>query len=224
MCHFCRIEKSRARSLARFGVRGIIRSAMAALRLGILGSGKGSNFGAILAAIRSGRLDADAVIVLSDVEDAGILRLAADAGIPAGVIAEPRCKTRLSPEVECGVVQQLRAARVDLVVLAGYLRMVKAPMLEAFPRRIINIHPSLLPKYPGLESWRQALDAGESTTGCTVHYVDSGMDSGEIIERAEVPVLPGDTAESLHARIQEAEHRLYPEAIGHFAAVHSRFS
>ena len=97
------------------------------------------------------------------------------------------------------------------------MRMLKAPMLEAFPRRIINIHPSLLPKFPGLEAWRQALEAGETVTGCTVHFVDEGMDSGEIIGQVEVPILPGDTPESLHARIQHAEHRLYPEVVGRFA-------
>jgi phosphoribosylglycinamide formyltransferase-1 len=97
------------------------------------------------------------------------------------------------------------------------MRILKAPMLEAFPRRIINIHPSLLPNFRGLEAWRQALEAGETVTGCTVHFVDEGMDSGEIIAQAEVPVLPGDTSESLHARIQQAEHRLYPEVVGRFA-------
>jgi phosphoribosylglycinamide formyltransferase-1 len=97
------------------------------------------------------------------------------------------------------------------------MRLVKSPMLEAFPRRIINIHPSLLPAFPGLEAWKQALAAGVEKTGCTVHFVDGGMDTGEIIAQSEVPVLPGDTAETLHARIQEAEHRLYPEVIARFA-------
>jgi phosphoribosylglycinamide formyltransferase-1 len=97
------------------------------------------------------------------------------------------------------------------------MRLVKAPLLEAFPRRIINIHPSLLPAFPGLEAWKQALAAGVKTTGCTVHFVDSGMDTGEIIAQSEVQVLPGDTAETLHARIQESEHRLYPEVLVRFA-------
>jgi phosphoribosylglycinamide formyltransferase-1 len=97
------------------------------------------------------------------------------------------------------------------------MRLVKTQMLEAFPRRIINIHPSLLPAFPGLEAWRQALEARVEKTGCTVHFVDGGMDTGEIIAQNEVPVLPGDTAESLHARIQDAEHRLYPEVIARFA-------
>ena len=104
------------------------------------------------------------------------------------------------------------------MVLAGFMRMVKAALLNAFPRRIINIHPSLLPKFPGLEAWRQALGSGETHTGCTVHYVDAGMDSGEIISQREVPILPGDTAEILHARIQVAEHVLYPEVIASLAS------
>lgn len=189
---------------------------MEKLRLGILGSGKGSNFRAILAEIQSGKLDAEVALVLSDVEGAGILTFAEEAGLPNLAIKEPKFKTKLSPEIEAEVVRLLQEARVDLVVLAGYMRMVKAPMLEAFPRRIINIHPSLLPKFPGLESWKQALDAGETKTGCTVHYVDGGMDTGEVIAQSEVPILPGDTAATVHARIQVAEHQLYPEVVRSF--------
>jgi phosphoribosylglycinamide formyltransferase-1 len=191
---------------------------MEKLRLGVLGSGKGSNFRAIQAAIADGRLVADVRVVVSDAPGAGILDFAREAGIPTAVVTDPRFRTKLSPEVEARQVALLQEAGVDLVVLAGYMRMIKAPMLEAFPRRIINIHPSLLPKFPGLEAWRQALEAGETKTGCTVHYVDAGMDTGEIIAQAEVPVEPGDTAELLHARIQVAEHRLYPEVIAALAA------
>lgn len=189
---------------------------MEKLRLGVLGSGKGSNFRALLEAIHEGRLEADVALVVSDVPDAGILTLAREAGLPALALAEPRYKTRLSPETETNLIRALQDAGVDLVVLAGYMRMVKAPLLEAFPRRIINIHPSLLPKFPGLEAWAQALEAGESVSGCTVHFVDEGMDTGEIIAQAEVPVLAEDTPASLHARIQEAEHRLYPEVVARF--------
>ena len=189
---------------------------MSPFHLGILGSGKGSNFRAILEAIEAGRLHASVAIVCSDVPDAGILEIARRAGIATSVIEEKRFRTRLSPETEIGLVQQLRDAGVSLVVLAGYMRLLKAPMLEAFPRRIINIHPSLLPKFPGLEAWRQALEAGETLTGCTVHLVDEGMDSGEIIAQASVPVLSGDSPALLHARIQEAEHKLYPEVIQRF--------
>jgi len=191
---------------------------MERLKLGILGSGKGSNFRAILSEIQSGRLDAEAVVVLADVESAGILDLAREAGIPSHVIREPRYRTKLSPDVEEGVARILQEAGVDLVVLAGYMRMIKAPLLEAFPRRVINIHPSLLPQFPGLEAWRQAVEAGALVSGCTVHFVDGGMDTGEMIAQSEVPVLPGDTPAILHARIQVAEHALYPDVIRRFAA------
>lgn len=187
------------------------------MRLGILGSGKGSNFAAILRAIQDGTLDAEVAIVISDVPGAGILKLAEDAGIPTYTLNEPKFRTRLSPEVELELVKKLKSAQVDLVALAGYMRVVKAPMLEAFPRRIINIHPSLLPQFHGLEAWRQALEAGVEKTGCTVHYVDTGVDTGEILAQEEVPVLPGDTPASLHARIQEAEHRLYPAVLRRLA-------
>src|SRR6201984_3314014 len=107
----------------------------------------------------------------------------------------------------------LRDAGVELVALAGFMRVLHEPMLNAFPRRIINIHPSLLPKFPGLEAWKQALAAGEKVTGVTVHYVDEQIDHGDVIAQHEVPVLSDDTPESLHARIQEVEHALYPEAL-----------
>lgn len=195
---------------------GII-AAMRKLRIGVLGSGKGSNFRAILEAIAAGSLEAEVAVVVSDVPDAGILKLAKDAGLRGTVVTDLKYRTKLSPETEAELVGVLKSAGVELVVLAGYMRMVKAPLLEAFPRRIINIHPSLLPKFPGLEAWRQALEAGEEKTGCTVHFVDAGMDSGEIIAQAEVPVLPGDTAETLHARIQVEEHKLYPAVVARFA-------
>jgi phosphoribosylglycinamide formyltransferase-1 len=120
----------------------------------------------------------------------------------------------LEPEVEEQLVQMLRAAGVELVVLAGFMRILHEPMLKAFPRRIINIHPSLLPKFQGLEAWRQALVAGESVTGCTVHYVDEQVDHGQILGQKEVKILPNDTPETLHARIQVVEHELYSAVIG----------
>jgi len=189
---------------------------MKKLILGVLGSGKGSNYRAIQEAIDRGELNAEVRIVLSDVESAGILGFARDRGIRAEFIAPGTLRSRLDPETEAKVVKLLQGAQVDLVVLAGYMRLVKQPLLEAYPRRIINIHPALLPKFPGLESWKQALTAGETTAGCTVHYVDAGMDTGEILAQSEVPILPGDTPESLHARIQIAEHQLYPEVIRRF--------
>ena len=188
------------------------------LRLGVLGSGKGSNFRAIADAIRDGRLPAEVRIVLSDVADAGILALARERGIRTKVIPTGRFKTKLEPEAEEAVVAALQSAGVELVVLAGYMRMIKAPLLEAFPGRIINIHPSLLPAFPGLESWAQAVAAGVKETGCTVHYVDAGMDTGSVIAQRRVPIFPGDTAASVHARIQVEEHQLYPAVIAKLAA------
>lgn len=186
---------------------------MKLLRLAVLGSGKGSNFAAILDAIDDGRLTADVRIVASDNPQAGILDLARGAGIETCVIDEPEFKTRLSPGVERDLVEKLAAADIDLVVLAGYMRVVKSPLLDAFPGRIINIHPSLLPAFRGLAAWKQALDAGVPEAGCTVHLVDAGVDTGKILAQAKVPVLPGDSAESLHARIQQAEHSLYPAVL-----------
>ncbi len=183
------------------------------LKLGVLGSGKGSNFRAIAEAIARGELQAEVRIVISDVASAGILELARTRGLRAEFV-EPGCfKTKLEPEAELRVVELLQSAGVEWVVLTGYMRMIKPPLLAAFPRRIINIHPSLLPAFPGLAAWRQALAAGVGETGCTVHYVDAGMDTGEIIAQRAVPVLPGDTAETLHARIQVAEHALYPAVL-----------
>ena len=190
---------------------------MKKLALGILGSGKGSNCRAILEQISAGKLAAEARLVISDVFDAGILDIAREFGVPNAYLPPGKFRTRLEPAVEMQLVGLLRDAGVELVVLAGYMRVLKEPMLTAFPRRIINLHPSLLPKFPGVEAWKQALEAGEKMTGCTVHYVDAGIDSGEIIAQRKVPVLPGDTAESLHARIQIAERALYPEVIAQFA-------
>ena len=189
---------------------------MSRLALGILGSGKGSNCRAILAQIRAQKLAADARLIVSDVFDAGILDIAREFGVPNAYFPPGKFRTRFEPAVEIDLVKMLEAAGVDLVVLAGFMRVLKEPMLNSFPRRIINVHPSLLPKFPGMEAWKQALAAGEKLTGCTVHYVDAGIDSGEIIAQRKVPVLPNDTPESLHARIQIAERELYPEVIARF--------
>lgn len=168
---------------------------------------------AILDAIDAGTLDARIAIVLSDNPDAYILERARKRGIATALIDCRGFKTRFPDEAQQETADRLKAAGVDLVCLAGFLRLVKRPLLDAFPSRILNIHPALLPAFPGLESWKQALDAGVSETGCTVHYVDEGMDTGPVILQETVPVLADDTAESLHARIQVAEHRLYPAAI-----------
>jgi phosphoribosylglycinamide formyltransferase-1 len=186
---------------------------MKRLALGILGSGKGSNCRAILERIRAGVLPAEVRVVISDVFDAPILDIAREFSIPSAYLPPGQFRTRLEPQAETQLVQMLRDAGVELVVLAGFMRVLKEPMLRAFPRRIINIHPSLLPKFPGLEAWKQALEAGEKVTGCTVHYVDEKIDHGEIIAQREVPILPDDTAEILHARIQTAEHEVYPQVV-----------
>ena len=189
----------------------------AKLRLGVLGSGKGSNFRAIMERINDGKLLAEVRMVISDVEDAGILTFARDYQVPALYVHPGKYRTKLEPEVEQDIVRLLQEACVEFVVLAGFMRVVKQPLLEAFPRRIINIHPSLLPKFPGLSAWRQALEAGERVTGCTVHYVESGVDTGPIIAQREVPILSGDTPETLHARIQQQEHELLPAILQQIA-------
>jgi phosphoribosylglycinamide formyltransferase-1 len=186
---------------------------MRPVRLGILGSGKGSNCRAILESIRGGVLAAEVRIVISDVFDAPILDIAREFSIPNAYLPPGGFRTRLEPQAEVELVRMLRDAEVELVALAGFMRVLKAPMLNAFPGRIVNIHPSLLPKFPGLEAWRQALDAGEKLTGCTVHYVDEEIDHGDVIAQREVPIWADDTPESLHARIQIAEHQLYPAVI-----------
>jgi len=188
------------------------------LPIGILGSGRGSNCRAILEAIRDQKLPAEARLVISDVFGAPILDIAREFSVPNAYLPPGKFRTRLEPTIETELVKMLKTAGVELVALAGFMRVLKEPMLNAFPRRIINLHPSLLPKFPGMEAWKQALDAGENSTGCTVHFVDSGMDTGEIIAQREVPVLPNDTPESLHARIQIAERELYPEVIRQFCS------
>lgn len=182
-------------------------------RLAVLGSGSGTNCQSIFNAIDDRRLDAVVQIVLSDNPDAFILKRAAQRGVPTGILDCKGYKNKFPEETQADLAVQLKALRVDFICLAGFMRLVKAPLLEAFPHRILNIHPALLPKFPGVEAWKQALNAGVTQTGCTVHFVDAGMDTGEIIMQAFVPILPDDTPESLHARIQVQEHILYPAAI-----------
>jgi len=183
------------------------------LRLGVLGSGKGSNFVALAEAIRQGEVPAEIVLVASDLAHAAILSLAREKKLPIHAGRPGAFRTKLEPEIEGELAQALASAGVELVVLAGYMRVLKAPLLESFSGRIINIHPSLLPSFPGLKAWEQALKAGVAQTGCTVHWVNETVDGGAIIRQAKVPVKAGDTAASLHARIQEAEHRLLPEVV-----------
>jgi phosphoribosylglycinamide formyltransferase-1 len=187
------------------------------LRLGVLGSGKGSNLDAIFRAIHELHLPAEVKVVASDVRDAGILAIGRSHRAHCKYVYPGESRAKLDPDSERNIVNLLQQEHVELLVLAGFMRIVGPQLLAAFPRRIINIHPSLLPKHRGLRAWEQALTAGDSVAGCTVHYVDEGVDTGDIIAQAEVDILPGDTPESIHARIQEAEHVLYPEVIGFFA-------
>ena len=186
-------------------------------RLGVLGSGKGSNFAAIAIACAAGKIPAEVTVVLSDVENAGILAHARDRKIPAQFVPPGKFRTKLDEEAERAFVGALQAAKVDLIVLAGFMRVLKGEFLRAFEGRIVNIHPSLLPSFPGLEAWKQALDHGMKLTGCTVHFVDAGVDAGPIIGQQAVPVLDHDTPEMLHHRIQAAEHELYPKCIAAIA-------
>ena len=186
---------------------------MKPLKLGVLGSGQGSNFVALAEAIRTEGIPAEMVLVASDLADAKILRHAKEWNLPVYACRRGAFRTKLEPEIEDELARALTQAGVELLVLAGYMRVVKKPLLEGFSGRIINIHPSLLPSFPGLRAWEQALQARVSQTGCTVHWVNETVDGGAVIRQAKVKVQPGDTAESLHARIQEAEHRLLPEVV-----------
>lgn len=181
--------------------------------LGILGSGSGSNMQAILDAIDSDTLNARISIVLSDCPDALILERARKRGIETGVIDCSGFRNKFPDEAQRETAQRLLAAGVEVVCLAGFLRLVKRPLLDFFPNKILNIHPSLLPAFPGLEAWKQALDAGVTEAGCTVHFVDEGVDTGPILLQESLPILAGETADSLHARIQCIERRIYPDAL-----------
>ncbi|MGE5552699.1 MAG: phosphoribosylglycinamide formyltransferase [Betaproteobacteria bacterium] len=180
-------------------------------RLGILVSGRGSNMEAILDAHRLSRLGAEPVLVVSDNPKAPALAKAAQRGVVAAVVR--RADFASAAEFERALVARLKRAEVDLVALAGFMRLLGHDFLSAFPGRVLNIHPSLLPSFPGLHAQRQALAYGVRVSGCTVHLVDEEVDHGPIILQAAVPVLPDDTEESLSARILVEEHRLYPEAI-----------
>jgi phosphoribosylglycinamide formyltransferase 1 len=187
------------------------------LRIGVLGSGKGSNMVAIAEACAAGQIPACIVGVLSDVPAAGILDRARELNLPAEHVPPGKFRTKLDEDAERAYVQRLQDAGVELVVLAGFMRVLKGDFLGAFAQRVINIHPSLLPAFPGLEAWKQALDYGVKVTGCTVHFVDQGVDTGPIIGQEAVRILPGDTAATLHERIQVAERRLYPAVVGALA-------
>ncbi len=187
------------------------------LRIGVLGSGKGSNLVALADACESGAINASIAIVLSDVEDAGILKQAAQRGLAERFVAPGKFRTKLDETAEAACIDALTEAEVDLVALTGFMRILKGDFLRAFENRVINIHPSLLPSFPGLEAWKQALDYGVKVTGCTIHFVDQGIDTGRIIAQKPIDVKIDDTPQSLHDRIQAAEHELYPATVARIA-------
>ncbi len=166
--------------------------------IAVLGSGAGTNFEALWEEFRE-----EVVLVISDRRDAGVLEKARERGVRVLVEEGRDFGTQILPHLE----------GVDLICLAGFMKLVREPLLGAFRGRILNIHPSLLPDFPGLRAWEQALEAGATRSGCTVHLVDSGIDTGEVIWQAEVPIFKGDTPARLHARIQVEERRIYPRAV-----------
>ncbi|MFO7534431.1 MAG: phosphoribosylglycinamide formyltransferase [Kiritimatiellia bacterium] len=183
------------------------------LSVGVLGSGNGSNAQSLIDAIAAGRLNARIACVVSDVPDAFILERARRHGIPAFYADPAPFKTKLDGAAEERVIGILKAHGVEAVALAGFMRIVKKGLLDAFPNRVLNIHPALLPAFPGMAAWKQALAYGAKVAGCTVHFVDAGTDTGPVILQKPVPILENDTPESLHARIQQQEHAAYPEAL-----------
>lgn len=183
---------------------------MATQKLGVLVSGRGSNLAALIDAQRRGELGGEIALVVSNVERAPALERARAAGI-ATAFRDHRGRKR--EEFDAEVVGLLRAAEVSLVCLAGYMRLLSPVFVRAFPDRILNIHPALLPAFPGKDAQRQALEYGAKLSGATVHLVDDGLDSGPIVLQEAVPVLAGDTVDSLSARILETEHRIYPRAV-----------
>ncbi|HRI02536.1 MAG TPA: phosphoribosylglycinamide formyltransferase [Pyrinomonadaceae bacterium] len=181
------------------------------MKIGILISGRGSNMVAIVDAVNSGEIaDAEVAVVISDKTDAAGLDKARDRGVET-VVVERRGRPREEHDAE--IISELQKRSVELVCLAGYMRLLSPSFVQAFPNKIINIHPSLLPAFPGLDAQRQAFDAGVKVTGCTVHFVDELLDHGEVILQQPVAVHEGDTVETLSARILEEEHRLYVAAV-----------
>jgi phosphoribosylglycinamide formyltransferase-1 len=187
------------------------------LRVAVLGSGRGTNFVALSEAIQRDGLPVDVRLVISDVETAPILAHARERGDTALYLPPGAFRTKLDEAAEAAYLQALDDAGVEFLVLAGFMRILKGPLLHRFSGRVVNIHPSLLPAFPGLNAWQQALDYGVKVTGCTVHLVDEGVDTGPILAQRAVPVLDTDTPATLHERIQVAERELYPSVIGALA-------
>ena len=185
-------------------------------RIAVLASGQGTNFVALAKAANENRLGGELVLLITDREDAPVLERAAELGVP-GVYHPPGpYRTRLGEGEEEKLVSRLRESRIDLVLLAGFMRVVHAPFLRAFAGRILNVHPSLLPSFPGLAAAKQALEYGVAFTGCTIHLVDDVIDGGIILGQAVVPIKDGDTVDQLVERINQAEHQLYPETVRRF--------
>jgi phosphoribosylglycinamide formyltransferase-1 len=182
-------------------------------KLAVLGSGKGSNFVSLAKACADGSLPAEIVLVASDIEGAGILEHATEFNRPARFIEPGPFRTKLDRNAEAAYVTALRESGAEWVALAGFMRILKGDFLRAFEKKVVNIHPSLLPAFPGLEAWKQAHDYGVKVTGCTVHMVDHGIDTGSILAQGVVPVIEDDTAATLHQRIQQEEHKLYPRTL-----------
>ncbi|MCK9266162.1 phosphoribosylglycinamide formyltransferase [bacterium] len=182
-------------------------------KIGVLASGKGSNLQAIIDYIKDKQLPIDIKVVLSDNKESFALKIAEKVGIDNQYINPGRYKTFLEPDSEEEFIKILTKKDVDLICLAGFMRVLKTNFIDTFPNKIVNIHPSLLPAFPGLESWKQAFNYGVKFTGCTTHFVEYEIDSGPIIMQAVVPVLDDDTPETLHQKIQEKEHIIYPLTI-----------
>jgi len=188
------------------------------MRFVILGSGTGSNAEALLEAWKAGELGkAEPVALFSDKAQARLLQLGPPFGVPTYFLDPGPYKTKLSPEAEQAYVEAIRATGAELVVLAGFMRVIKAPFLEAFPRRIINLHPSLLPSFKGLDGIRKAWDYGVKVTGCTVHFVTGELDGGPILDQAVVRIGDSDTLESLSRKVHDEEHRLLPSVVRRLA-------
>jgi phosphoribosylglycinamide formyltransferase-1 len=187
------------------------------LPIGVLASGRGSNLKAILTHIKEGKLDAEVRAVICDKEEAGALKIASEFGVPGYFIPCVEKKTALVGDAEHEYIRLLKEKGVELVVLAGFMRILKKPLLQAFKGRIVNIHPALLPSFKGLHAQKQAFDYGVKISGCTVHFVDEGVDTGPIILQEAVPVFDDDTADSLSRRILKHEHEIYARAVQLFA-------
>jgi phosphoribosylglycinamide formyltransferase-1 len=186
---------------------------VARTRIAVLASGRGSNLQALIDASREGRMDADVVVVISDVETAQALVRARNAGIEGRFVEPGPKRAHLAEEAESAIIDLLDDLRVDLVCLAGFMRILGPRLVRRFRWRLMNIHPSLLPSFPGLRVQRKALEYGVKFSGCTVHFVDEGVDTGPIVIQAVVPVLEGDTEEMLAERILKEEHRIYAKAV-----------